>query len=168
MKQPPLAKYHQFQGKTNDCAPHTVAIVVNAYRDEPLLDGDNVAKVMNEPRWRLAPLPRLVVRRIPNWATFPWGIVDVLAENGIRARWRPGASPADLQKALDEGRVPMPIIGELKWRGTWAHVKPLVEIDPQRGYGFVDPASQSELSWQSKDDFERLWKNLWHLLVETL
>ncbi|MBM4424281.1 MAG: hypothetical protein FJ030_12995 [Chloroflexi bacterium] len=168
MKQPPLAKYHQFQGSTNDCAPHTIAIVVNAYRGETLLEGDNVAKQMNRPRLRLAPLPRLVVRRIPNWATFPWGIVDELAEFGIRARWRLNATSADLQRALDEGRMPMPIIGEIKLRGAWAHVKPLAEIDPQKGYGFVDPASRNELTWQSKEDFERLWKNVWNILVETL
>lgn len=168
MKQPPLAKYHQFQGGTSDCAPHTVAIVVNAIRDQPLLEGDSVAKAMNAPRWRLNPIPRLVVRRIPNWATFPWGIVDELMANGIPARWRWRAAVPDLQTALGEGRVPMPIVGEWKWKGTWAHVKPLAEIDPQKGYGFVDPASEAELSWQAGEDFERQWKNFWNLLVETL
>lgn len=164
----PLVEYHQFQGKSNDCAPHTVAIVVNAYKHQKVLEGDAVAQEMNEPRLRLSLLP-LVIRRIPNWATFPWGIVDELRENGIPARWRIGATPADLQKALDEGRVPMPIIGEIKIPGIWAHVKPLAEIDSNRGYGFVDPAhAVAEITWQPKDDFERLWKNFWHLLVETM
>ncbi len=168
MNRPPLVEYHQFQGPSNDCAPHTVAIVVNAYKRQKFLEGDTVAREMNQPRLRLRPLP-LVVRRIPNWATFPWGIVDALRENGIRARWRFGAGPADLLKALDEGRVPMPIIGEIKVPGTWAHVKPLAEIDSGRGYGFVDPAHPvAEITWQPKGDFERLWNNLWHLLVETL
>lgn len=169
MRQPPLAKYHQFQDNTNDCAPHTVAIVVNAFRDQHVLEGDDVARAMNQPRLRLRLMP-LVIRRIPNWATFPWGIVDELKANGIPARWRAGASPADLQKALAEGRVPMPISGEIKWppNTTWAHVKPLAEIDPQKGYGFVDPANRDSISWQAKDDFEKLWKNFWNILVETL
>jgi hypothetical protein len=163
-----LIDYHQFQGASNDCAPHTVAMVVNAYKKQKLLEGDKVAKRMNRPTLRVRLMP-LVIRRVPNWATFPWGIVDELRENGIRARWRFGAGVADLQKALDEDRVPMPIIGELKMPGLWAHVKALAVIDPAHGYGFVDPAHpKAEISWQSKVEFERLWDNLRHLLVETL
>jgi hypothetical protein len=167
MNRPPIAKYHQYQGRSNDCAPHTIAMVVNAIRGQELVKADELAKEMNKPRLRLAFVP-LVIRRIPNWATFPWGMVDAFREYGVRARWRFGASPADLQKALDEGRVPMPISGELRIPGGWAHVKPLLEINPAGGYKFADPAYRASETWQTKEEFERLWKNYWNLLVETL
>lgn len=167
MTPPPLAQYHQYQGRSNDCAPHTIAIGVNAIRGQALLQAEEVAKLMNKPRWRLGLMP-LVIRRIPNWATFPWGMVDVFRDYGVRARWRWGANPTDLQKALDDGRVAMPIIGEIKFPGAWAHVKPLLEINPAGGYKFADPAYQTSETWQTQEEFERLWKNLRNLLVETL
>lgn len=168
MSKPKLVDFHQYQGRSNDCAPHTVAIVVNALMGQKILQGDRVAKVMNRPRLRLKLVP-VVIRRVPNWATFPWGIVDALRENGIRARWRFGAGQADLEQALEQGRVPMPIIGEIKVPGLWAHVKALAEIDSVRGYGFVDPGHPAaEIAWQPREEFERLWKNLRHLLIETL
>ena len=66
-----LRRYHQFQGQSNDCAPHTVAIVVNALKGQEMLKGDEVAKEMNKPSLRFGLLP--LIRRIPNSATFPWG-----------------------------------------------------------------------------------------------
>jgi hypothetical protein len=158
--------YHQYQGNTNDCAPHTVAMVVNALKGQQLLKGDEVAKAMNKPRLQFGLLP--LIRRIPNWATFPWGVVDEFRQHGVKARWRTGATVDDLRRALAEDRIPMPIIGEIKFGKSWAHIKPLAEIDPERGFGFIDPASTSAETWQKPDEFERLWANYWHLLVETL
>jgi hypothetical protein len=163
-----LLKYHQYQGQTNDCAPFTIAIVVNAVRNESMLDGWKLAREMNRPRvnwW--GPLPTLVVRRIPNWATFPWGIADVLKSHGIKCRWRFAATTDDLHRALNEDRIAMPVVGEI--RPLWAHVKPLAAYHPHVGFGFCDPASNgTELAWQSEQEFERLWKNYKHLLIETL
>jgi len=161
-----LRRYHQYQAQSNDCAPHTIAIVVNALKGQELLKGDEVAKAMNKPRLRLGILP--LIRRIPDWATFPWGVVDEFRQHGIKARWRMGANVGDLRRALDEDRIPMPIIGEIKISGTWAHIKPLVEIDPGQGYGFVDPASTFAQTWQKPADFEQQWANFGHILVETL
>ena len=96
--------------------------------------------------------------------------MDEFRHYGVSARWRTGAKVDDLRRVLGEGRVPMPIIGEFKWPSsvTWAHIKPLAQIDPQQGYGFVDPASSVPETWQKPEDFERLWANFGHILVETL
>ncbi len=163
-----LLKYHQNQGQTNDCAPFTIAIVINSLRDERLLDGWKLALEMNKPRLKwVGPIPLPVVRRIPNWATLPWGIADVLQLHNVACRWRFGATANDLHRALNEGRIAMPVVGEFK--PLWAHVKPLAAYHPHVGFGFCDPASNgSDLAWQSEKEFERLWKNYRHLLTETL
>jgi hypothetical protein len=167
----PLEQQHQFQAQTNDCAPFTTAMVVNSLQGKNLT-GAQLAQEMNRPRLRVGLVP-IVVRRIPNWATFPWGIADALQQHGVRARWRAFARETDLLRALEENRVAMPIIGEpLRWHAgrpqPWAHVKPLIAFDPARGWGFADPASRQPLSWQDAAEFERLWRNMWRLLVETI
>ena len=163
-----LLKYHQHQGQTNDCAPFTTAMVINAVRDEKQLDGVELAKEMNWPRARWwGPIPIPVVRRIPNWATFPWGVADVLKAHAVPCRWRFGAATGDLHRALADGRVAMPIIGE--WKPVWAHIKPLAAYQPPHGFAFADPANASPgLVWQNEADFLRLWKNYGNLLIETL
>jgi hypothetical protein len=163
-----LLKYHQYQGESNDCAPFSAAIVVNTLRDDRVLNGLDLAEEMNRPRLRWwGPLPYLVVRRIPNWATFPWGIADVLQDHGVKCRWQFGAGPNHLQRALAEDRIALPIIGE-HWP-LWAHVKPLVAYHPQRGWGFADPAHNgTDIAWQRDLEFMRQWQNYGHLLIETL
>jgi hypothetical protein len=168
----PLVKYHQFQDVSNNCGPFTIAIVVNALRDQELLHGKEVAREMNRPRLRwLGPLPWPVIRRIPDNATFPWGMVDELRRHGVKARWRFGATTADLHRALSENRVAMPIIGEIVnprlSSRLWAHVKPLSRYEPEAGYSFVDPSQQQAGEWPD-ENFERLWANWGRLLVETL
>lgn len=162
----PVARYHQSQGRSNDCAPFTVAIAVNALTGSQI-DGAILAEVMNQPRRWLGPLPIPVIRRIPNWATFPWGIADQLQRYAIAARWRFGASEGDLIAALEQNRIAMPIVGSL-WP-AWAHVKILAAHDPELGWGFVDPARpDGSLTWEGARQFEKLWANYGHLLVETL
>jgi hypothetical protein len=162
----PIVQFHQPQGQTNDCAPFTVAIVINALTGENL-SGARLAQEMN--RVRLSPrgLPFPVIRRIPNWATFPWGIADELGRHGLRARWRLGASENDLLTALRENRVALPIVGSLA--PLWAHVKILVAHEAARGWGFVDPAQpRAEVIWDSPQRFALLWGNWGHLLIETV
>jgi len=73
----------QFQGSSNDCGPYTTATVINALRGQNLV-GDELANQMNKPRWRgIFP----VIRRVPNWATLPWGLVDVFRDYDLRGRW---------------------------------------------------------------------------------
>ena len=162
----PLLRHHQYQAQTNDCAPFTVAIVVNALKGENL-SGEQMAQEMNRPRWSTGPIPFPIIRRIPNWATFPWGIADELQRRGIRARWRFGAHEADLLKALQEDRITLPIGGAFS--PLWTHVKILVAHDPEQGWGFLDPAhSRAEITWDRPQRFAQLWRNYGHLLVETL
>lgn len=166
-----LIKFHAWQGKSNDCGPFTTAIAINALHDEKILDPSQLAQKMNQPtlRWRgLLPIP--VIRRLPNYATLPWGIADVLGEYGVRARWRFGATLNDLWRTLDQSRLALPIIGEINLpRSLWAHVKILVAHDPLKGLGFIDPAHpKAEVAWQPEDQFIRLWNNWKNLLIETL
>ena len=162
----PLTRYHQYQAQTKDCAPYTVAIVINALKGKNLV-GEAVAREMNRPRWSKGLIPVPVVRRIPNWATFPWGIADELGRHGVRACWRFGAREEDLLTALKDDRIALPIIGA--FRPLWAHVKILAAHDPAQGWGFLDPAHpRPEITWDSPNLFALLWGNFGHLLVETL
>jgi hypothetical protein len=151
----------QPQGASNDCGPYTIATVLNALLDLNL-DGDQLADQMNKPIWRG---PLFVIRRVPNWATFPWGIVDVLRANGLEAHWRPFASIDDLHPALAQGLVPMPIIGSLK--PLWAHVMTLIAWDQHKGWGFANTQfSHHNIHWISDDYFKRHWKVTVHLLIQ--
>lgn len=163
-----LLRYHQYQGQSNDCAPFSAAIVINTVRDAVVASGRQLAQDMNRPRvGRLGPLPVPVVRRIPNWATFPWGVADVLRQYSVACRWQFGASPQTLRRALAEDRIVLPVIGEI--RPLWAHMKPLAAVDPAAGWGFCDPAhSGAELVWQADADFLRQWGNYGRIIVETL
>jgi hypothetical protein len=152
----------QYQGRSNDCAPYTTATIVNTFRNQDL-KGDDLAKEMNTPRLRGIVL---VFRRIPNWATFPWGIVDVMKEYRLEARWT-FRTPIDyLLPALANKHILMPIVGE--WRPKpWMHVMTLVEWDPQEGWGFANTQyKDKQTHWVSDETFRRQWKNSGHLLVE--
>lgn len=164
----PLVKYHAWQGQTNDCAPFVVANVINALCDKTSVDGAQLAREMNRPRWRFTSFPFLIIRRIPNWATFPWGMVDVFEQYGIRARWRIGATAENLRHAIRADRVAMPIVGEwMPPHKMWAHVRALAAWHADHGWGFVDPAHPSgEIVWQHDERFTKLWRNWGNLLVE--
>ncbi len=169
----PLHKYHQYQGKTNNCGPTSLAIVANALWGQTRLQGPRVAQELSTPRFRVHPIPHLVVRRIPNWATFPWGIVDYLRQLEIPAHWAVGGTEEKLRRNLDAEQITMVIIGELwSWRGWrytgWAHVKILYGFTPGRGYLFVDPASRDKhgLSWQTAEEFAQQWRNLFRSYIE--
>jgi len=69
------------------------------------VDGRALARELNRPRW-VGPLP--FIRRIPNWATFPWGVVDALRQHGLRAEWRWAAPPHLLREGLSRGWVLLP------------------------------------------------------------
>lgn len=168
-----LERYHVDQGDTDDCGPHVVAMAVNFWHGDSILVVEDVAREMNRPRLRRGLLP-LVVRRIPNWATFPWGIVDMLGRHGVPARWRTGAGEADLGRALREDRLALPVFGEplrrRGWRWTgWAHIAIISGWDPQKDtYWFVDSSQGTVPFGRPADEVLALWRNLRGLLVETL
>jgi hypothetical protein len=151
----------QHQGSSNDCGPYTTATVLNALLDLNL-GGDRLAQQMEKPVWRG---PRFVIRRVPNWATFPWGIVDVMREFGLRSSWRPFESKNYLQLALSQGTVLMPIIGSVK--PLWAHVMALVAWDLHKGWGFANTQfSHHNIYWITDGYFTSHWNVMVHLLVE--
>lgn len=151
----------QYQGNTNDCGPTTTATVLNAIR-KTKLEAKTLAKVMNKPRRRGL---IFVIRRIPNWATFPWGIADVFREYGLQASWRFRSSPEYLSANLDKDTILMPIIGS--WRPLWAHVMTLVAVDSQNRWGFANTQfDRKAIYWMSDTSFQGKWQAMGRLLVE--
>lgn len=152
---------HQYQGPTNDCGPFSAAILVNALRGANL-DGATLGREMTHPR-RQGIVP--VIRRLPGHATFPWGLVDVLRQHGLRASWRMLVRPDQLLTALEHGRIPVPILGA--WRPAWAHYSILVAHDPERGWGFADSAYQrGGVVWRPADVFREQWRAFGRTAVE--
>lgn len=141
-----------YQGNRNDCAPFTVATLVHAFthqRVNPL----ELAQEMNKPVWRGI---RPVIRRIPNWATFPWGIVDVLRQFGFSARWQFLIQIEEVMEHLPYPILYLPIL--LSLHPLWAHVMTLVAYHPERGFGFANTQLEgAKVDWLAKDRFLRLW-----------
>jgi hypothetical protein len=151
----------QWQGDRNDCGPFTTVTVINGLLGLNL-DAIQLATQMNRPVWRG---PLFIVRRVPNWATFPWGMVDVFRSYGLKANWRAFAKPDALLQALQNGVVAMPIIGE--WRPLWAHVMALVAWDSDKGWGFANTQNDNhEIDWWSDNIFRPQWRSMARLLIE--
>ncbi len=151
----------QCQGRHNSCGPYTTATVINALCATGL-EGAALAAEMNRPVFR-GILP--VVRRIPNWATFPWGMVDVLRQHGLDAHWRIFAGIGWLRTALQQGSLLMPITGE--WRPLWSHVMTLLAWDEQQGWGFANTAHPGrQLFWLDDRTFQKRWKAMGRWVVE--
>jgi hypothetical protein len=177
----PVFRYHQHQGDTNDCGPTSLAIAANALLDEERFYGPTVAEEMNAPAFEVRPFPHFVVRRVRNWATFPWGIVHYLRQNDIPARWSILGSVDRLRDNLVSNRITIVILGELwcwekrRYAG-WAHAKVLLGYTPGQEFFFVDPAyacSRKEstlehhgIFGQAEQDFQRQWRNILKIYIE--
>ena len=176
----PLPTYHCYQRKSSDCGPYTLSIVANALLDEERFEPDVVAQELNLPTVSGGPFPRPIIRRIPNWATFPWGITDYLRQHGFRSDWRIRGSMERLLGNLREQVATMVMIGEPfrfnegKYIG-WAHVKALYGYESGVGLAFVDPGSPKNpddpweskgIFWQDEESFLREWKNLFRIMIE--
>ncbi|PWH17799.1 MAG: hypothetical protein DDG59_07310 [Anaerolineae bacterium] len=147
-----ILKQHLYQGNRNDCAPFTIATLIHSFTNQRV-NPIELAQEMNKPVWRKG-LP--LIRRIPNWATFPWGIVDVLHQFGFAANWRFFVRVEELIESLSSPMLYLPIL--LSWQPLWAHVMILVAYRMGRGFGFVNTQlAQSELDWLSEDRFLKLW-----------
>ena len=174
----PIYKYHQFQGKTNNCGPTSLAISMNAFTHESTFNGEYIANELDH--W-LKHFPKLILPRISNWATFPWGLVQYLRYQKIPGKWSLFGSSEKLIANINSEVITMVIIGEpLRWRNEkydgWSHIKVLYGNSP--GYFFfVDPAyqqndgSNNELSdsgiyRQSEEEFQKLWKNMFRIYIE--
>jgi hypothetical protein len=150
----------QWQGQKNDCGPFTTATVLNAMRGLAI-EADKLARQMDRPRWRG---PLFVIRRVPNWATFPWGMVDVFRENHLYAWWDLFTRPETLKQELPGDRVLMPVIGSYK--PLWAHVMTLVAWDTTKGWGFANTQyPDHDIFWLDNATFQTQWNRLGRLLI---
>lgn len=160
-----ILEKHQFQGKSNDCGPFCIAMVNNALNGTDL-KGEDIGQELNNWVWR-GVVP--VWRRINNWATLPWGMVDKFRELGYKSQWKLFQNAVYLKNGLEENKLIIPIIGEWKWPlgGTWAHFMVLVQHDPEMGWGFVNSAKpQKKFYWLSDAEFMEKWRWGNHMLVE--
>lgn len=149
-----LKQVHQYQGRSNDCGPFCAAEAIHLARQKKIA-GTEMGRRMGGTVWR-GIFPR--IRRIRNWATFPWGVRDVIKEENIQAQWKLFQKPEALQALLQEKVLLIVIVG--RFFPSWAHYKILAAHDPQRGYGFIDSAYKTgDLHWESADQFEKYWKN---------
>ena len=156
-----LLASHQFQGGSNDCGPYSIAIICNALKGTTL-DGHKLGQEMNGFGWSGI---RPIIRRIPNWATTPGGVVVTLREFGLKARLRLFSTPENLLENLRRGRISMPIIGE--WKPLWAHYMSLTAYHPKTGWGFTNSAhSKGELYWLNHADFEKQWNWSLRMVIE--
>lgn len=159
----PLLSSLQYQGMRNDCGPFTIATVLGALTGAAP-DGVQVAEELNRLAWR-GLLP--VIRRIPNSATFPWGMVDFFRRCGLTARWRFFSSTGYLRAALPGKRVLMPVVGGLL--PPWAHVMSLVLYDSLAGWGFANTQRNDQrIHWMDHQTFENQWRAVGRLLIEVV
>ncbi|HUT15986.1 MAG TPA: C39 family peptidase [Anaerolineae bacterium] len=181
-----LFRWHQYQGRnTNDCAAFSAAIVCNALLDSRHFDGYAIAREMEKPALVSRPVPHITIRKIPKWATLPWGIAGYLRSKGIRARLRWLGTTEDLLRNIQEDRPTIVIIGEpfvhdgLEYKG-WGHAKVLYGFEPtgpqpERGFYFIDPGYPKTESHtehppgvfrQGEAEFMQQWRELLRLYVE--
>ena len=148
---------HRHQRGANDCGPFSAAMVIGALGDS-VVDHVDLAREMDRPRgsgpWGLIPL----IRRVPDNATFPWGMADILRSHGLDAHSRMGMHADELAGLLDEGNLIIPIVGSWRWR-PWAHYIVLLARNPAHGWGFADPDRRSAtLLWWDDAQFRRRWR----------
>jgi hypothetical protein len=149
-----LLRAHQYQGLLNNCGPFCAAIVLGAIGEQ--IQGEKLSQELNIPRWRCG-LP--FIRRIPNWATFPWGLVDGFKMHGVNAQWKMMVSKSSLNLAFHKDIILIVIIGSVI--PLWAHTLILVAADDVKGWGFIDPAvTRQEIQWLSNQYFSRHWSIL--------
>lgn len=174
-----LFLWHQYQGdNTNDCAAFSIAIVGNAKLNQPQFDGFMVAREMETVTLVTSPLPHLTLRKIPRWASLPWGVSGYLQSKNIPAKLHWFAREDHLLRNIQEDRFSIVILGDLL-KG-WGHAKVLYGYEPtgpqpQRGFYFVDPGYPKEYSrprqplgvfWQDENEFRQQWNSLFRILIE--
>ncbi len=174
----PIYNYHQYQGKTNNCGPTSLAISMNAFIQEEKFNGEIISNELDH--WTKH-FPRLFIPRISNWATFPWGLVQYLRSQKFPGRWSLSGNSEKLIENINGEIITMVIVGEpLRWKNRkydgWAHIKVLFGYSP--GYFFfIDPAHNKNagsshdlqddgIYRQNEDEFKKLWKNMLKIYIE--
>ena len=150
-----------YQGFSNDCGPYSATTVIKSIRN---LDPDpkRVASELNKPSWRSF-FP--IIRRIPNFATFPWGMVDLFNRYGIHARWRCFIPFSYLQENLEREKIFLPVIASL--HPFWAHIMILIALHPIKGCGFANTQfANHEIYWVPLQQFRQQWRLTLNCVIE--
>ena len=151
----------EYQGYSNDCGPYTTASVINGLLGDKVNPATLAAEMSKPARKGLLYL----IRRIPNWATFPWGMVDIFRRYGLEARWKIWSSPDELLRLLKFGGICLPILGS--WRPLGAHVMALIAWDPNKGWGFANTQyNHHNITWLEHKQFMRNWKFFMKPVIE--
>jgi hypothetical protein len=157
-----ILQNHEYQGKTNDCGPFCLAMISRSVTSTGA-HGKDIAAEFNKTQWKSI-FP--VVRRIRDWATFPWAISSYLTDLGFKSKWHPFSRYACLIDSIIAPCPPIVIIGS--WRPLWAHYMILLESDPIKGLGFADPALPNpELHWFSEKLFIYRWNSMGRMSITT-
>jgi len=151
----------QYQGSSNDCGPYITATLLKAIQHLEI-DPAELARQMNTPNRRGW---KLVIRRFPNWATFPWGITDVLNANGMTAEWHICSTSTELTETLREDRLGLIISGT--WQPLRSHVMLLVSWHYQKGWGFANTQKRiREIDWVDDINFQKQWRAMGRMRIE--
>jgi hypothetical protein len=154
-----LIPLHQYQGTSNNCGPYCTATIIN-YIYHSQITGDSISEYMNHLHflgWRLS------IKRIPNFATFPWGVTDTLLEYGINSQLMIFTKFEQLCDLLSKNELI--IVLTATFRPLTAHYRIVVSIDDNR-LGFIDSAhNQYQICYQDKQSFLSGWQNTAHTII---
>ena len=154
-----LVTNHLFQAQSNNCGPFCAAMVINMVKGSHI-DGNDLAQSMNRPRFNLF-YP--IIRRIPDFATFPWGITDTLAENNILSTWKFFNYYSDLINLLPQKNIL--IVLTASYKPLSGHYRILTAIEEDR-VGFIDPAYPvNEIHFQPRASFLLDWQNAFNPVI---
>jgi hypothetical protein len=150
---------HQFQAQSNNCGPFCAAMSINTIKGTHV-DGNDLALGMNHPSFSFI-FP--VIRRIPDYATFPWGIVNVLGQNSIKSNWRFFFTFSDLSILLPENYLL--ILLTATYKPLNGHYRILVSLEDDQ-IGFIDPAyPNSAIHYQPRPSFLLEWQNAFNPII---
>ena len=154
-----LVSNHQYQAQSENCGPFCAAMAINAIKGSHL-DGNDLALSMNRPGFDHF---LITIRRIPNYATFPWGIVDVLSENGIKSSWKFFSNFSDLSSLISQKNIL--IILTATYQPLSGHYRILASIEDDK-IGFIDPAHpEQDIKYQPRPSFLLEWQNAFNPLI---
>lgn len=150
-----------YQGATNHCGPYSATTVINTLKNLHL-NPETIAQELNKPIVRFF-VP--IARRIPNSATFPWGMVDIFNQFGIKASWHCFTSFNHLLDDFQKGLILLPVIASLK--PFWAHIMILIIVHPEKGVGFANTQiAYPVIDWITEKQFRQQWQLTFNCVVE--
>jgi len=150
---------HQYQAQSNNCGPFCAAMTINTIKGTHI-DGNDLASSMNRPRLNIV-FP--VIRRIPDYATFPWGIVDALGEYSVKSTWKFFQTFSDLSSLLPQ--LNLLIILTATNNPLNGHYRILVSMEDDQ-IGFIDPGYPAkDIQYQPRPAFLLEWQKAFNPII---